>query len=90
MAEHYITKEARVAAWEQACYHLSHYRPAFRHGMEIKGMASDFGLPEEYDMRAYLIIGTARTIIDEETTRQTRVIPRIPSASTKRLKGLGS
>ena len=82
MALRYQTDEEAERSFIQACTHLATYKQPFRHGFETNGMAADFGLPNNYDLKAYLIIGGAKCKKDDTTREKTGILPRLYTASS--------
>ncbi len=89
MTPRYQTEEEANEAFVQACTHLAAYNPPFRHGLETAGMAADFGLPEKYDLKAFLIMGSEKCRKDDTTRETTGVLPRLYSASSRRRRQRG-
>jgi len=84
MALRYQTDEEAELAFTQACTHLGTYQQPFRHGFETTGMAADFGLPDNYDLKAYLLIGNVKCEKDDTTKKITGVLPKVYTSSSSR------
>ena len=77
MAQRYHNIKEAEEAFIQACFHLAAYTQPFRHGFETNGMAADFNLPDNYDLKAYLIMGSAKCRKDDTTRETTGILPRL-------------